>query len=105
MMHNVGVQRQGMRIRSALNEQTEWAPVMLRTHVTNGLPDIARVQFPSEKHRDGDGLTNLSADLPVMEPSCTSKLLHRQGRIPGIEEQGVDRGRHVTGLRHRVLCH
>src|SRR5712691_11343425 len=67
------------------------------------LPDIACVQPPSEKHRDGDGLTNLPAGLPVVEPSCAAKLLDREGRIPGIEEKGVDRGRHVLGLRHRVL--
>jgi hypothetical protein len=58
-------------------------------YLCDGFSDIQMVQTAREVDGHAHGVANSSTDGPVVRAAGATQLLGGQGRIPGIEKNGV----------------
>src|SRR5207247_9404914 len=56
-----------------------------RLHRGDGIRDVGRGKTPRGKERDADGVTNASAQRPIVSAPGAAKLLDGEVRVAGIE--------------------
>ena len=57
--------------------------------LVDGLADVAGVQAPGQEDWQRGKLDDFAAEAPVVDAAGAAQLLDRQGRISGVEQQGV----------------